>query len=171
MLAFWMILCNSAVFAQKRLIPQTLQTVKSPDGKLLCQLYQKLDKKGHKAIYYTLSYKNTPIILESALDIQLDNHLTELAMALKVDKTTQWCEDMEFLKASSAEVDSVWKPLYGERSLIKNRYTSATLSFQKSSNHDYKMDIQVRLYNEGLALRYFFPVWHICFSRYQILQS
>lgn len=157
MLILWMILYNGAAFAQKRLIPETLQTVKSPDGKLVCQLYQKLDKKGHKAIFYSLTYNSTPIILESELDIQLDNHLSELAMALKVDKTTKWCEDLEFLKASTSEVDSVWKPLYGERSVIKNRYSSATLSFQKSSNHDYKMDIQVRLYNEGLAFRYFFP--------------
>jgi hypothetical protein len=41
-------LMQTYVFAQKGLITQTLQTVKSPDGKLLCQLYQKLDKKGTK---------------------------------------------------------------------------------------------------------------------------
>jgi alpha-glucosidase len=120
----------SFAFAQKGLITQTLQTVKSPDGKLVCQLYQKLIKKGIKQFLY-ITYNSTPIILESELDIQLDNHLSELAMALKVDKTTKWCEDMEFLKASSSEVDSVWKPLYGERSVIKNRYSTATLRFKK----------------------------------------
>ncbi len=143
--------------AQKGVIPATVQTLNSPNGTLVCKLYQKADKKGLKMIYYTLTYKNTPIILESALDIQLDNHLSELAMGLKVDKTTRWCEDMDFLKASQSSVDTIWKPLYGERSLIKDHYNAATLSFQKASNADYKMDIQVRLYNEGLAIRYYFP--------------
>lgn len=151
------LLLNQMVWGQTGVLENTRTTIQSPDKKITCQVYQKQNADGRRSIFYTVSYKNTPVIFESALDIQLDNHLSELAMALKVDKTQYWCEDLTFIKTETSKKDTTWKPLYGERSIIRDNFEAATLSFQKASNADYKMQIQVRAYDEGIALRYFFP--------------
>lgn len=144
-------------FAQTGILEPTRTTIISPNKNVVCQVYQRQDSEGKRALFYTVNYKNQLVISESALDIQLDNHLSELAMALKVDKTKKWCEDMTYLTTETAKKDTSWKPIYGERSLIKDNYTTASIAFQKASNPDYKMQIQVRAYDEGIAIRYFFP--------------
>lgn len=148
---------GSSAFAQTSPIETTRTSIVSPNKNLSCELYQRQDAEGRKALYYTVNYKGQPTVLESALDIQLDNHLSELAMALKVDKTKKWCEDMTYLSTETSKKDTTWKPIYGERSVVYDHYTAATITFQKASNADYKMQIQVRAYNEGIAIRYYFP--------------
>lgn len=152
-----LLLLNCQCFSQTGILETMRTGIISPNKTLTCQVYQKQDSEGKRAIFYTVSYKNQLIISESALDIQLDNHLSELAMALKVDKTKKWCEDMTFIKTEMSKKDTTWKPFYGERSLIKDNYEAATIAFQKAGNPDYKMQIQVRAYDEGIAIRYFFP--------------
>ena len=145
------------LLAQKGIIDSTRTTITSPDRNILCTVYQKIDEKGKKAIFYTVSYKGKAVILESELDIQLDNHLSELAMALKVDKTEKWCEDLQFVGIKTSQKDTTWKPLYGERSLIRDHYQAVNLAFKKASNADYTLEIQVRAYDAGVAIRYYFP--------------
>lgn len=68
---------------------------------------------------------------------------------------------MDLLEADSvtvhAPVDSVWTPLYGERSSVRDRFNSATLHLSRKDKSDYRLDVEVRAYNEGIAFRYFFP--------------
>ncbi|MDE6339077.1 MAG: glycoside hydrolase family 97 protein, partial [Muribaculaceae bacterium] len=54
-------------------------------------------------------------------------------------------------------VDSVWHPLYGERSTVRDRYNSATLFMSRKDKSDYRLNVEVRAYDEGIAFRYFFP--------------
>lgn len=68
---------------------------------------------------------------------------------------------MDLLKVDSvtyhAAVDSTWNPLYGERSTVRDRFNSATLHMSRKDKSDYRLDVQVRAYDEGIAFRYFFP--------------
>ncbi|HUP14193.1 MAG TPA: glycoside hydrolase family 97 C-terminal domain-containing protein [Niastella sp.] len=68
------------------IIDSTKAVIISPDKNYVVTFYQKQLANGTRSMYYTLNYKQQPIIAESVLDIQLDNHLSERAMALKVDK-------------------------------------------------------------------------------------
>ncbi len=61
------------------------QAYSRPIKILPVQFYQKQLEAGKKEMYYQLSYKNKTVIGESALEIQLDNNLSERAVALKVD--------------------------------------------------------------------------------------
>ncbi|MEO6723537.1 MAG: glycoside hydrolase family 97 N-terminal domain-containing protein [Ferruginibacter sp.] len=140
-----------------QIIDSTRLSISSPDKNITVQFYQKNINDGKRAMYYDVTYKNKPVILESALDIQLDNHLSEQAMALKVDKHVNWCENLRFINRSTSSQNNEWKPVYGERSLIKNNYNSLTIHLVKDDNPIYKMDIDIRVYNEGAAIRYFFP--------------
>ncbi|WP_315821590.1 hypothetical protein [Paraflavitalea speifideaquila] len=61
-------------------------------------------------MYYQLAWKNKPVIQESALDIQLDNNLSERAMALKVDSHARWCENLQVKEVIRTSRDTTWQP-------------------------------------------------------------
>ena len=52
-------------------------------------------------------------------------------------------------------VNQTWQPVYGERSLVTDRYNELELSLQSDENQK-EMTLFVRLYDEGLAFRYAF---------------
>jgi alpha-glucosidase len=143
--------------AQSTTIEGTVATVQSPDKSLLATFYQKKDVKGSRTMYYTVTYNNKEVIRESALDIQLDNRLSESAMALKVDTLSRWTSNLLVRKINILSKDTSWKPVVGERSIIRDNYNAATIELVKDDNPIYSMQLNLRVYNEGVAIRYFFP--------------
>jgi alpha-glucosidase len=133
-----------------------MATVQSPDNHLSARCYQVKENYGN-TLYYDVTYKGRTIIRPSALDIRLDNHITENAMALKVDTFTRWTANLVVRNVSSSTHDTSWWPVAGEQAIIRDHYNAITISLQKDSNPDYLMNIEMRAYNEGIALRYYFP--------------
>ncbi len=154
---FTVLLITTPVIAQLSINDKTRATVSSPDKSLKVEFYQKQDDEGKRVMYYTVKYKEQSIIKESVLDIQLDNHLSESAMALKVDKHKRWCENLVIKKIITYSNDTSWKPVSGERSEVTNHYNAIDIKMVKDDNPIYRIDVQIRAYNEGIALRYFFP--------------
>ncbi|GAA0552967.1 glycoside hydrolase family 97 protein [Chitinophaga japonensis] len=137
-------------------IEGTQVTVSSPDSNLTARFYQVNDKEG-RSLYYEVTYKGRTVIRPSVLDIRLDNHLSENAMALPVDTFTRWTADLVVKDIRRSSQDTSWKPVAGERALVRDHYNGATVSMQKANNPLYRMDVQLRVYNEGVAIRYYFP--------------
>ena len=131
--------------------------VQSPDKNYSVHFYQKQFADSTREMYYTLAYKGVVVISESVLDIQLDNNLSERAMALKVDKHVKWCENLLVRRISYSSRNESWKPVYGERSVIRDNHNGATIEMVKDDNPIYKINVEIRVYNEGAAIRYFFP--------------
>lgn len=52
-------------------------------------------------------------------------------------------------------VNQTWRPLYGERSLVADRYNELELALRSDENQK-EMTLLVRLYDEGLAFQYAF---------------
>lgn len=146
----------AGAFSQQ-VIDSTKVLVNSPDQMYALSFYQKQNADGTRTMFYKLDYRNQPVILESVLDIQLDNNLSERAMALKVDKRTKWCENLVVKKIISSIVDASWKPAYGERSMVTEKYNAATIEMVKDDNPIYPINVELRVYNEGAAFRFFFP--------------
>ncbi|MEI6946818.1 glycoside hydrolase family 97 catalytic domain-containing protein [Paraflavisolibacter sp. H34] len=158
--------------AQQVLAP-TRQDLASPDSNYLFAFYQKSLADGKKQMYYTLSYKGRPVVLESELGVQVENGLFESALAIPNDSSRLWCENLDFQKASRSSQNETWRPLYGERSSIPDHYNELVLDFQKYGSGDapteghsgtiydkrrsYQLQLVVRAYNEGVAFRYRFP--------------
>ncbi len=63
--------------------------------------------------------------------------------------------DWQLIKSDKRTVNRKWKPLFGERNTIKDNYNEIELQLQSSGNHK-KMRLYVRLYDEGIALKYGF---------------
>ncbi|WPU96101.1 glycoside hydrolase family 97 N-terminal domain-containing protein [Mucilaginibacter sabulilitoris] len=131
--------------------------LQSPDQNLTLKFYQKSFSDHKRMMYYEVSYKGKDVIKESALGIQMDNQLSEKAMALKIDQHKDWCENLEIKGIKTVTHDTIWKPVNGESSQIRDHYNETDITLIKDDNPIYVMHVQLRVYNEGVAIRYFFP--------------
>lgn len=139
------------------ILENTRTQLHSPDGRINVTLYQKQWDNGKKKIFYSVTFKDRPVILESALDIRMDNHIMESALALKPDTAAEWCASLAFQQSDSTSRDTTWSPLYGENAVIRDRYHQTILHFVKSERPNYTMQLICRVYNQGVAFRYYFP--------------
>lgn len=139
------------------IINTTKAIVYSPDKKYVLSFYQKQNVDGTRTLLYKVDYNSQPFIYESVMDIQLDNNLSERAMALKVDKHVKWCENLVVKKITSSFVDTSWIPVVGECDKIREKYRAVTIEMVKDDNPIYSLNIEIRAYNEGVAFRFFFP--------------
>lgn len=129
-------------------------SVSSPDGRNGVT-FEKLGKE----LTYSVTRDGKELIAPSRAGLDVDNRVWEMALG-KRDLVQPECW-MDLLEVDSvsvhAPVDSVWHPLYGERSTVRDRFNSATLHMSRHDKSDYRLDVEVRAYNEGIAFRYFFP--------------
>jgi alpha-glucosidase len=139
------------------IIDSTKAVIVSPDRNYTVYFYQKRNADDTRSMFYKVDFKNQPVIHESELDIQLDNNLSERAMALKVDSHVRWCENLKVTGISFLSRDTIWKPVYGEYNTIRDHYNAAAIALVKDDNSIYPVHVEIRAYNEGVAIRYFFP--------------
>ena len=126
----------------------------SPDGRNTIRF-----EKDGKELTYKVDIDGKPAVLPSRAGLEIDNWVWEMALGKRtLEQAASW---MDLLTVDSvtvhAPVDSVWTPLYGERSTVRDHFNSATLHMSRKDKSDYRLDVQVRAYDEGLAFRYFFP--------------
>lgn len=138
-------------------------TLTSPDGKYVFTFEQ----QSHR-LCYRLSYDAKPLT-RGELGVDIDNHLVESAMGIPTDSNSVWTADLRLTGVTRNAKDSVWHPLYGEYSSLRDAYHEMTLHFAKGGNgqeiqtmgynkrKEYLFDIIVRAYDEGVAIRYHFP--------------
>ncbi len=119
----------------KFLVAQSPNQLSSPDGKLLFSL--SLSNEG--APLYTVSYQQTPIVYSSNMGLN------------------GWEKGFTVTDVSFAKKDTSWKPVYGERNIVRDQYAGMIITLLKGNNERTKMQIQVRAYNEGIAFRYVLP--------------
>jgi alpha-glucosidase len=134
----------------------TNASVQSPDNNLAASFYQAKVPDGN-AMYYEVTYKGRAVIRPSMLDIRLDNHLSENAMALEVDTFSRWTANLVVRNISTVSRDTSWQPVAGEKALIRDQYNAVIIALQKADNPNYQMNVEIRAYNEGIAFRYYFP--------------
>jgi alpha-glucosidase len=112
-------------------------TVLSPDGKLKLNIHTANSSKLKGELIYDISYKGIPVILNSNMGFN------------------DWDSGFTIEREEKSTHNSIWKPLYGERSEIKDNYNQ-TIFIVKKEGKDIKLHIVVRAYNEGIAFRYIF---------------
>ncbi|WP_286076059.1 glycoside hydrolase family 97 catalytic domain-containing protein [Parabacteroides goldsteinii] len=75
-------------------------------------------------------------------------------LQLELDKTIL-AGNWQVAGQTRTSIDQTWQPVYGERSLVTNRYNELELLIRSDENQK-EMTLLVRLYDEGLAFRYAF---------------
>src|SRR5215211_9096493 len=102
---FFVILLSDVAFSQA-IVNGTSMVISSPDKNLTIQFYQKQDTGKNRTLFYTIHYKSKPVVNESALELQLDNHLSESAMALKIDTHKRWMENLKVNRIITSSTDT-----------------------------------------------------------------
>lgn len=139
------------------------EVLSSPNGK-----YQFVFSQKDGKLTYRLDYADKKVVEEGELGVNIDNHLVESAMGIPVDTNRVWTKGMEVTSVEHRSEDNTWKTVYGEYSQIRDHYNEMTLHLMKGGKHDnsgngydkrqqYLLDIIVRAYDEGVAIRYHFP--------------
>ena len=140
------------------------EALQSPGGK-----YNFVFEQKDGRLTYRLDYAAKQVIEEGELGVNIDNHLVESAMGIPVDNSNVWTNGMEVASVDRRSEDNTWKPVYGEYAQIRDRYNEMTIHLLKGGkNQDgggtaydkrqqYLLDIIVRAYDEGVAIRYHFP--------------
>ena len=139
------------------------EALQSPDGK-----YNFVFEQKDGRLTYRLDYAAKQVIEEGELGVNIDNHLVESAMGIPVDNSNVWTHGMEVTSVDRRSEDNTWKPVYGEYAQIRDCYNEMTIHLLKGGKHEgsgtaydkrqqYLLDIIVRAYDEGVAVRYHFP--------------
>ena len=138
--------------------------LQSPDGK-----YNFVFEQKDGRLTYRLDYAAKQVIEEGELGVNIDNHLVESAMGIPVDNSNVWTHGMEVTSVDRRSEDNTWKTVYGEYAQIRDHYNEMTIHLLKGGKHQdgggtaydkrqqYLLDIIVRAYDEGVAIRYHFP--------------
>lgn len=130
-LVFFILLSITTVEA----IAQAPSVLKSPDGSVQFRLSVTVDG----ALHYDVSFQQKEVMKGSALGLE------------------GWQNGLRLKAVRAASKDDLWKPVYGERNRIRDRYRALFFTFMKNAGSNESMQIEVRAYNEGVAFRYSFP--------------
>ena len=137
--------------SQDSILPVNSRTLASPDGRMEATFYL-LNGIPH----YTLSRDEKPVILGSRMGFELEwrDDLAHAFVLKDVQRST---------------FDEVWHPVWGEEANIRNHYNEMLVTLEQpvgsveSMDHSTEkrptiMQIRFRLYDDGLAFRYEFPM-------------
>ena len=101
-----------------------------------------INKKGQPT--YQVNYKNNPVVLPSI-------------MGLSIKDANNLTNDFEVTKTETLSFSESWQPVLGEQSSILNKYNQTRIFLnQKDTNN--KLNIVFKIYDEGVAFRYEFPL-------------
>ena len=117
------------------ILAQKTHRLLSPNGKLEFIFNQ--GKDG--SIHYSVKYQHKEIIHSSVLGL------------------AGWDKNLSVRKISSSKNDATWKPVYGERSTIRNAYNGKFIALEKNNDETQSLALVVRAYDEGIAFKYLFP--------------
>jgi len=107
----------------------------SPNGKIIFSFALTEENR----LSYTVSFRHNPVVLSSVLGLN------------------DWEKGFVLSAVNVKTQDTMWKPVYGERGIIRDHYNEMTLILLRNNNERAQLQIQVRAYDEGIAFRYVFP--------------
>lgn len=133
--------------------------IASPDGSHAVTFYLEELPSGARELRYTVGYKGSEVIAPSRAGLEMDNEVWEKALGFRtLQQPESWMYPMVVDSVSRVEeVDTQWHNAYGERSTVHDHYRTATLHLSRHDDSDYRLDVEVRAYDEGIAFRYFLP--------------
>lgn len=117
--------------------------VRSPGG-LMSVTFEVKDFEGASACpVYSVRYKNRIIVNESRLGLELEDGPLGDGVTATV--------------LSMGSHDTTWKPVYGERSAIRDCYSDAEIQLRQTDTPHRIVTLAFRAYDEGVAFCYTIP--------------
>lgn len=122
----------TAVVSAGNVFGQTPTELVSPDGKIVFAFSLGEDKSPQ----FDIKFNGKPVILKSQMGV------------------SRFEKGFSIAKSETDVCDQTWRPIYGERALVRDNYRSLKLYLTRSG---LPMNVEVRAYNAGIAFRYQFP--------------
>lgn len=117
--------------------------LKSPDGQVTLSFGIK-DFEGREACaVYSVTARGRPIVSDSHLGLEFRSNA--LGAGFRI------------IGEVPSRGDSVWEPVYGERSKIRDRYNQVSVELELKESPHLRLQLNLRAYNEGVAFRYVVP--------------
>jgi alpha-glucosidase len=135
-----------ALFASAVLIPGAVAAaeVRSPDGHVVVTV----DLVGGGGLEgcpaYSVTYRGRPVLVESRLGLDLAD-------------APGWDQGFRVAATSRAAHDEIWKPIYGERSEVRDRYHELVVELEDAHSPPRRLVLKFRAYDEGAAFCYLIP--------------
>ena len=131
----------------------------SPDGSHEVRFYQTAVADDVRELRYSIGYRGAEVITDARAGLEMDNEVWEKALGFRsLEQPESWMHRLVADSVSlTTEVDTLWHNAYGERSTVRDHYRTATLHLSRHDDSDYRLDVEVRAYDEGIAFRYFLP--------------
>lgn len=115
----------------------------SPDGKLTVVFDVKDVGTAKACPVYGVSYQRKAVLAESRLGLEIER--------------TPFGDGVEIVRQTVTDHDSTWKPVYGERSTIRDHYRQLALDLRETAARHRLLQLTFRAYNEGIAFCYTIP--------------
>jgi len=122
------------------LLTISAQEIQSPSKEIKVEF--SLNAEGTPV--YKVMYKGEEVVKSSKMGISLKD-------LPALDK------NFSILNEENQSVDENWEPVLGEQSSIRNHYNETTFHLLQKETGS-KLDIVFKVYNEGVAFRYEFPI-------------
>lgn len=131
----------------------------SPCGTHFVSFWSRQTASGTNELCYRVDYDGASVIETSRAGLDMDNRVWEMSLGVRdLEQPGCWMDNMEVDSVTYHPLhDGIWNPLYGERSVVRDHYRSATMYLSKKDGSDYRLNMEVRAYDEGIAFRYFLP--------------
>ena len=114
--------------------------LKSPDGRVTLTL----EIAAEGTLQYRVAYRGRPVVLDSRLGLEIQG-APAMTTGFRVVAT------------QPATHDETWKPVYGERSEIRNHYHELVVDLQREQQPLDRLRLTWRAYNAGIAFCYTLP--------------
>lgn len=114
------------------------ETLKSPDGRI--ELAAGIEN-GRPS--WAITVCGAQVLARGALGMEL--------------ATDNFREPLELAGAERASSNGTWRAVWGNLSEVPNHYNELTLRFAETSGRHRTFSVQLRAYNEGVAVRYVLP--------------
>ena len=118
--------------------------VKSPDGNVVVSFDTREVIGIEWCAVYGVAYKGKTIIAESGLGLDIKDG-SPLGVGVEVEGVHRRSND------------ATWRPVYGEREEIADRYNEVMIRLRERQGNKRRMIVTFRAYNEGAAFRYEVP--------------
>lgn len=131
------------------------EVVTSPDGDI--RLSFDLEKGKP---FYSVDFKGKQVIAPSRMGLELYSENGRNTFSSQGEKAAadalKLCSGFELANTTRDSLSETWTPVWGEEAEILNKYNSMTVRL-KQPQFDRVMNIEFRVFDDGIAFRYEFP--------------
>lgn len=125
-------------------------TVTSPNDRLTFSFTIGDSLEGRNSMmFYSIHYKDQTVIEASPLGIIMKEG--------GGGKVRDWTHNLKVIDSHISAHDTIWYPVYGERSSIPDHYNELIIDITFKDAAEFALQLIVRAYDEGIAFQYHWP--------------